>query len=184
MRNCQIKYSGNNKLNSQSPIFIRALIAFVSLPGIFALLLPPLIARFDPWKGRHITPGIIILLTGAVIVLWCVGDFFITGKGTLAPWDPPKRLIIAGLYRYVRNPMYIGVLVTVFGWCVYFFSPLLFLYNIILFTAFHLRVIIYEEPHLKEQFGREWDDYSRKVPRWFPHFDFHRGNFFNDKGNR
>ncbi len=151
-------------------MFIRALIAFISLPGIFALLLPPLIAQFDPWKGRHMTPGIIILFTGAVIVLWCVRDFLITGKGTLAPWDPPKRLIITGLYRYVRNPMYTGVLVTVFGWCVYFFSPILFLYNIILFIAFHLRVIKYEEHHLKEQFGREWEDYSKNVSRWFPHF--------------
>jgi protein-S-isoprenylcysteine O-methyltransferase Ste14 len=86
----------------------------------------------------------------------------------LAPWDPPKKLVVIGLYRFVRNPMYIGVLLLVLGWGLYFCSPILFLYTATLSLGFHMRVITNEEPWLKAQFGIEWDLYQKEVARWLP----------------
>jgi len=66
-------------------MYIRALIAFIALPGVAAIIAPPLIAYFDPWKGYHWAPGIPVMCIGAFVLLWCVRDFFVSGKGTLAP---------------------------------------------------------------------------------------------------
>ncbi len=108
-------------------MFIRALIAFIALPGIAAIIAPPLIAYYDPWNGYHWTPGILIMWVGAFVLFWCIRDFYVSGRGTLAPWDPPKKLVVVGLYRFVRNPMYVGVLMLVLGWSIYYCSPVLFL---------------------------------------------------------
>jgi protein-S-isoprenylcysteine O-methyltransferase Ste14 len=89
-------------------------------------------------------------------------------KGTLAPWDPPKNLVGVGLFRYVRNPMYIGVLATVLGWSIIAGSPLMAAYAVIVGIAFHLRVILYEEPTLARNFGDEWTRYCNSVNRWWP----------------
>ena len=107
------------------------------------------------------------LILGAAILLWCVRDFYVSGKGTLAPWDPPKHLVTVGLYRFTRNPMYVGVLLLLCGWSVLAGSPLLAGYTVFLAIAFHLRVVLYEEPRLKTQFGSEWPNYAATVPRWF-----------------
>jgi protein-S-isoprenylcysteine O-methyltransferase Ste14 len=105
---------------------------------------------------------------GFLLLLWCVRDFYVSGKGTLAPWDPPKRLVVVGLYRFVRNPMYVAVLTVVAGWSLAFGSRWLGLYLGILAVAFHLRVLFYEEPWLSRQFGADWVAYSKAVPRWLP----------------
>jgi len=102
------------------------------------------------------------------ILLWCVRDFYTLGKGTLAPWDPPKKLVIAGLYRFMRNPMYVGVLCWVAGWSVIAGSPLLAGYTGLLAIGFHMRVIFYEEPTLARQFGSDWTRYRTSVNRWLP----------------
>ena len=149
-------------------MFIRALISFIALPGIFAVIAPPLIAYFDPWNRAHWIPGVFVMIIGAVVLLWCVCDFYTLGKGTLAPWDPPKKLVVLGLYRFVRNPMYIGVLLLVLGWSLYFGSPLLLLYVAILAIGFHIRVVRNEEPRLKAQFGSQWELYQQEVSRWLP----------------
>jgi protein-S-isoprenylcysteine O-methyltransferase Ste14 len=99
-----------------------------------------------------------------------VRDFYVSGKGTLAPWDPPKNLVVVGLYCHVRNPMYVGVLTLVAGWAVVFESPLLVLYALILAIGFHIRVLKYEEPWLASQFGNDWREYSKAVRRWIPRF--------------
>lgn len=150
-------------------MFLRAFIAFIALPGMAAIFAPPVIAHFDPWKGNHWTPGIIVMCLGAFILLRCVRDFYVMGKGTLAPWDPPKRLVVIGLYRYVRNPMYVGVVLLVLGWSLFFHSPLLFSYTALLAVTFHIRVVKYEEHKLKALFGEEWELYKRSVSRWVPH---------------
>jgi len=149
-------------------MFIRALIAFIALPGIAAIVAPPLIAYFDPWKGFRWAPGIFVMCIGGFVLLWCVRDFYISGKGTLAPWDPPRKLVVVGLYRFMRNPMYVGVLLLVLGWSLYFRSPILFLYTAILALGFHIRVVKKEEPWLNEQFGNQWVLYQQEVPRWLP----------------
>lgn len=148
--------------------FFRALLAFLLLPGIVALLVPPIFAALDPWKADREWIGVPVILLGATILILCVRDFYVSGKGTLAPWDPPRRLVVVGLYRFVRNPMYIGVIVLVFGWSLLFASLLLSLYTVIIAVGFHLRVLLHEEPWLRRQFGDDWSEYHENVRRWLP----------------
>ncbi len=149
-------------------MFFRALLAFVALPGLAAFAAPPVIVLFDPWRGRLFSPGLVIMGAGVMVLFWCVRDFYVSGRGTLAPWDPPKNMVIVGLYRYVRNPMYVGVLLLVSGWAVWLSSFFLAVYAIILAIGFHVRVVTHEEPWLASQFGESWDAYQRAVPRWMP----------------
>ena len=149
-------------------MFARALLAFLVLPGIAAIIAPPLLAYLDPWKRHAFMPGIFVMLIGAAVLLWCVRDFYVSGKGTLAPWDPPRQLVVVGLYHHTRNPMYIGVLLLVLGWSLYFASIVLAVYSVILAAGFHIRVLRHEEPWLESQFGAEWGRYSKAVPRWLP----------------
>jgi protein-S-isoprenylcysteine O-methyltransferase Ste14 len=149
-------------------VFFRALFAFIALPGIFAGAVPWAVAYFDPWRTGENPLGYAFLALGAIVVLWCVRDFYVTGRGTLAPWDPPKRLVVVGLYRFTRNPMYIGVLLIVVGARLAFGSPLLKWYFVALVIAFHLRVVLHEEPWLLKKFYSDWDRYREAVPRWFP----------------
>ncbi|MBI5572215.1 MAG: isoprenylcysteine carboxylmethyltransferase family protein [Desulfomonile tiedjei] len=149
-------------------MFLRALLAFLALPGLFAFLLPPVITYLDPWRGQMWAGGYPVLVAGALALLWCVRDFYVSGKGTLAPWDPPKRLVVVGLYRHVRNPMYIGVLLLVLGWALVTCSPLVGVYTAVLAVFFHLRVVTHEEPWLSRQFRSQWTEYAAAVPRWMP----------------
>jgi protein-S-isoprenylcysteine O-methyltransferase Ste14 len=149
-------------------LFLRAFIAFMVLPALVAGLLPWLVLLSDPWRTRGTPFGWLVFSFGFAVVLWCVHDFYVIGKGTLAPWDPPKRLVVIGLYRYVRNPMYVGVLATILGWSIIAGSPLMAAYAIVIATAFHLRVILYEEPTLERLFGPEWTRYRQSVNRWWP----------------
>lgn len=149
-------------------MFLRALFAFLLLPGLAALLAPPFIASIDPWRGQLWMPGFAVMFIGAVLLLWCVRDFYVSGKGTLAPWDPPRLLVVVGLYRFVRNPMYVGVLVLILGWAVTLSSPLLAVYTGVLAIGFHIRVVTYEEPWLESTFGEKWKQYTAAVSRWLP----------------
>jgi len=150
-------------------LFLRALVAFVALPGMVAGLIPWLIVSSDSratagWFG----PGIALLAAGLAVLLCCVRDFYVAGKGTLAPWDPPARFVRVGLYRVVRNPMYVGVVLIVGGWAVFSGSPALVVYGAVLAFAFHARVTLYEEPWLTRNFPDDWRRYSADVPRWLP----------------
>jgi protein-S-isoprenylcysteine O-methyltransferase Ste14 len=149
-------------------LFLRALFAFLVVPGVVAFLLPLVIATFDPWRGAVWRPGLVPVLVGAFVLLWCVRDFYVAGQGTLAPWSPPQKLVTVGLYRLVRNPMYVGVLTLVAGWALYFSSFLLGTYVLFLAVRFHMHVRGYEEPWLASEFGEEWEKYKSAVPRWWP----------------
>lgn len=149
-------------------MFARALVAFLVLPGVFAGVVPYLIASADPRRGTGWTIGAFVMGCGALVLLWCVRDFYVAGKGTLAPWQPPKRLVVVGLYRYSRNPMYLGVLTFVIGWAIFMGSPLLCGYVLVLFSSFHTSVVVYEEPWLSKQFTSQWQTYAAAVPRWVP----------------
>jgi len=149
-------------------MFLRALIAFLVLPGLAAIIFPPFLAAFDPWSKEIFLPGIVLMSFGSFLLTRCVRDFYVSGKGTLTPWDPPKNLVIAGLYQYVRNPMYVGVVILVAGWAVLFESPLLAIYTLILAISFHVRVLKYEEPKLESLFGNDWREYRAAVGRWIP----------------
>ena len=89
-------------------MFLRALLAFLMVPVVVAGIVPFTLALYDPFKGTGSLAGGLLLAIGLAILLWCVRDFYVSGKGTLAPWDPPKHLVTVGLYRYVRNPNVCG----------------------------------------------------------------------------
>ncbi len=148
-------------------LFLRALLSFLLLPGIIALLMPPLIASAEQ-AGASNPFGGAVMLIGFLLLLWCVRDFYVAGKGTLAPWDPPKNLVTVGLYRYTRNPMYVAVLTLVGGWALYFQSLYLTAYVIILAIGFHIRVVVAEEKWCADSFGADWETYKAQVNRWLP----------------
>jgi protein-S-isoprenylcysteine O-methyltransferase Ste14 len=147
-------------------MFLRALLAFLALPGIVAFAVPVywLVSRSRTTLVQPL--GLLPLLLGCAGLLWCVRDFYVFGKGTLAPWSPPRNLVVAGLYRYSRNPMYVSVLLILFGWALAFDVPGLYGYAIIVALAFHLRVVLAEEPWLARTHGAAWEDYARRVRRW------------------
>ena len=107
-------------------------------------------------------------LLGGIILLWSFWNFLAQGRGTPAPIDPPRVLVAVGFYRYVRNPMYVGVLALVIGHFLWFGYWYLLIYAIVVFLAFHTFVIYYEEPTLKRIFGAAYEEYLKRVPRWIP----------------
>jgi|SRR5262245_57159323 len=145
----------------------RALLAFLALPGIVAIAIPAwMAAGILRAGGRFHAVGLLPLGLGLALLLWCVRDFYVAGRGTLAPWSPPKHLVTVGLYRYSRNPMYVAVATMLFGWALAFTSPALAIYGVLVCIAFHLRVVYGEEPWLARTHGEAWNEYRARVPRW------------------
>jgi len=152
-----------------SPL-LRSAIAFLLLPGVVGFAIPVALLVVDGQLTLRLTPtaaaGGLVGLAGVAGLLWCVTAFHTIGNGTLAPWDPARRLVRVGLYSLSRNPMYISVLLILVGWALVFGSWPLTLYTAIVAVAFHLRVVLAEEPALARAFGDEWLDYRAVVPRW------------------
>lgn len=143
-------------------------------PGSVIVLIPYLIISFfsppDYYKIVRLQYiGIIPFLIGLVISLRCFYDFISVGKGTPVPIDPPKKLVIIGMYRFVRNPMYIGILFLLFGEAIFFKSFVLLGYTACVYCLFQIFIIGFEEPMLKTKFGKEYEDYCKIVPRWLIH---------------
>lgn len=154
-----------------------AFLAFRSI--LFVFLIPGTVAGYIPFLilqssredvhprasvGSGVAAGLIVL--GATMLLRCVWDFFAAGRGTLAPFDPPRRLVVTGLYRFTRNPMYNGVISVLMGEAWLFRSVSLWEYGALVFVLFHVFVTVYEEPTLESQFGESFRVYKRAVPRW------------------
>jgi protein-S-isoprenylcysteine O-methyltransferase Ste14 len=145
---------------------------------LFLILAPGIVAGYIPLvflqQGSQIETGFFaylafpLWLIGVMILLWCFWDFLVKGLGTPAPIDPPKELVVTGLYNYVRNPMYVGVLAIITGHFLWFKTIWMVVYAVIVFLAFYLFVTLYEEPHLKKTFGTVYEEYTKKVPRWIP----------------
>jgi protein-S-isoprenylcysteine O-methyltransferase Ste14 len=148
-------------------MFAKALLAFLALPGVVAFAVPAswLLATDHTQLVQPL--GLVPLVVGCLALLWCVRDFYVRGKGTLAPWSPPETLVVVGLYRYTRNPMYVAVTLILVGWAVSFGLPGLYVYTGIVALAFHLRVVFGEEPWLARTHGAQWREYAGRVPRWF-----------------
>jgi protein-S-isoprenylcysteine O-methyltransferase Ste14 len=148
-------------------MFARALVAFLVCPGIVAVGVPVgwlvVTSNTQLLQPFELVP----LAVGLVALLWCVRDFYVAGQGTLAPWAPPRKLVVIGLYRYTRNPMYVAVTLILLGWAWSFHSPGLLGYAIVIALAFHLRVVLAEEPWLARTHGDDWRQYASRVPRWF-----------------
>ena len=148
-------------------MFLRALLAFLALPGMVAFVLPAMLAPRNAARTFDLT-GIVPFVAGVIVLLWCVRDFYVAGKGTLAPWDPPRHLVRVGLYRFSRNPMYVGVVLILIGWTAGFRAQALAVYTVVIAILFHLRVLLYEEPWLARTFPGDWPAYKSRVPRWIP----------------
>jgi protein-S-isoprenylcysteine O-methyltransferase Ste14 len=112
--------------------------------------------------------GVLLIGLGAALLAACIFEFARSGRGTLSPVDPPRVLVVRGLYRYVRNPMYLSVTLIVWGEIVLTQSAAMFGYWIVWFAAANLFVLGYEEPALRRQFGSDYDRYASRVGRWFP----------------
>ena len=148
---------------------LKSLLFLVVAPGMVAGYIPLALLR----RGPQIETGIVawlafpLWLIGAVILLWSFWNFLAQGRGTPAPIDPPKELVAVGFYRYTRNPMYVGVLLVIIGHVLWFGFWNLLIYVVVIFLAFNTFVAYYEEPTLRKKFGAAYEDYCRRVPRWF-----------------
>jgi protein-S-isoprenylcysteine O-methyltransferase Ste14 len=153
---------------------------------LWTLLLPGLFAGYLPWRffglsqakvslanPAHIL-GILCIVLGAVLLGVCIVEFAQSGRGTLSPVDPPRRLVVRGLYRYVRNPMYLSVTTIVLGEGLLTRSWALSVYWAIWFLSANLFVIGYEEPALRRRFEESYDEYTTQVGRWFPNLGCRR----------
>ena len=154
-------------------IAVKTIIFTLLLPGVFLVLVPCFLlssfgGRFAVDIGRIRTIGLIPMLFGVFMYIRCVWSFATLGKGTPAPTDPPEKLVVQGMYKYARNPMYIGVLFILIGEAIFFASLLLSIYAVLVFMCFHLFVVIYEEPALRAKFGGSYRKYCDSVPRWIP----------------
>lgn len=114
--------------------------------------------------------GIAIVVAGAGLALWCVLAFAVIGRGTPAPFDAPRRLVVRGPYRFVRNPMYIGAASALAGAALFYRSLSLLAFTAAFVLVTHLFAVLYEEPALHRTFGDEYDAYRRRVRRWLPSF--------------
>jgi protein-S-isoprenylcysteine O-methyltransferase Ste14 len=153
------------------------LVRTITYAALFiALVLLYLPARVLHWAGvgRPATldaPQVIGLVVGAVgaaIALWCVVTFAFVGRGTPAPFDPPRRLVVRGPYRRARNPMYLGAAVALGGAALFYQSLALLAFTAGFLLVTHLFVVLYEEPTLRRTFGAEYEGYCREVRRWWP----------------
>lgn len=156
-------------------LFLKNLLFTVLIPGTVGVYVPLWLA--GGWRAAPVrawVPALPLLLAGAFLYFWCLWNFAVTGRGTPAPIDPPKKLIVCGPHRYVRNPMYLGVLTVVCGWAVLFRSLEILRYAAVVALMFHLAVLVIEEPSLRRLFGAEYEEYCRSVRRWIPTVARHR----------
>jgi protein-S-isoprenylcysteine O-methyltransferase Ste14 len=147
---------------------------------LWAALLPGLFAGYVPWRffglgqvridlsnPAHLL-GLVCIGLGVTLLAACIWEFARSGRGTLAPVDPPRELVVRGLYRYVRNPMYLSVTTIVLGELLLSRSRALLLWWAIWFVGVNLLVIGYEEPTLRRRFGASYERYTKRVGRWLP----------------
>jgi len=152
----------------------RSLLWTILLPGFFAGYVPWRFFGIGRVRSEWLSPtfllGLMCIGLGVVLLAACIVDFARSGRGTLSPVDPPRFLVIRGLYKYVRNPMYLSVTTIVLGEVLLTHSLALAAYWAIWFVGANLFVIGYEEPTLRRRFGRSYDDYTEQVGRWIPRF--------------
>jgi protein-S-isoprenylcysteine O-methyltransferase Ste14 len=153
---------------------IEAIVATIAVPGTAVFLVPYLILV----RTQQVSPGRVgvleafslgIALVGAGMVVWVSYAFVTRGKGTPVPIDPPRRFVADGLFRYVRNPMYVGALLVLLGEALLFRSTWIVLYAAGLWLLLHTFLVLFEEPQLRRRFGGSYGIYVASTPRWIPH---------------
>jgi protein-S-isoprenylcysteine O-methyltransferase Ste14 len=153
---------------------------FALAPGTVAGLIPLALTQwrvgepFEHWLPARIA-GIVVLVAGAAFLVHAFGRFVVEGLGTPAPVAPPRNLVVGGIYRYVRNPMYLAVIATILGQALLLWRPSLLVYAAVVAAAMVTFVIGYEQPALTEKFGAEYTAYRRAVPGWWPRLTPWRG---------
>ena len=167
-------------MNSSARSWSSAWLALRSL--LWTILLPGVVAGYVPWRffglGRTqldlTSPkqllGLVCIGLGVTLLAACIFEFARSGRGTLSPVDPPRHLVVRGLYRYVRNPMYLSVTTIILGEALLAHSVAIAVYWAVWFVCANLFVIVYEEPALRQRFGESYDEYTQKVGRWIPRF--------------
>ena len=154
-------------------VLVRAVTYATLFIGLVLVFLP---ARLLSWSDVTRPPaigvaqavGMTVAAIGAALAVWCILTFALLGRGTPAPFDPPRRLVMRGPYQFVRNPMYVGAALALAGAALFCESPVLAGYAGGFLLVTHAFVTWYEEPTLRAMFGREYDTYCRQVRRWWP----------------
>jgi protein-S-isoprenylcysteine O-methyltransferase Ste14 len=141
--------------------------------GSVTIFFPYLLLRadlrfFSGELGAFRWLGIVPIAVGGLAILGSGWALTVAGKGTPAPFDPPQEFVCKSLYRFVRNPMYLGDLLVLVGESLLFESVILSIYALLMLCVFHLFVVLHEEPTLKRKFGESYERYRRVVPRWMP----------------
>lgn len=153
-------------------IWFRTLLFVIFVPGVTLGYVPAQLIRrgavehvsLGAWRWLGILP----LASGILLMLWCFGAFAVFGRGTPAPIDPPRSLVVQGAYRWVRNPMYVGAAAILLGETLLFEVPGLLWYGGAFALSCHLFVIGYEERALASRFGADYEAYRARVSRWIP----------------
>ena len=159
-------------------MLVRHMFSIIVLPVTMTILIPRwLLSQYGMgvmWQGDSAI-GVVARIAGGVSFLvglplfgWCLYLFAARGKGTLAPWDPPRKLVVSGPYRYVRNPMISGVLLIIAGQTLFHGSRTLALWLLTFFIINQIYFMISEEPMLESRFREEYRAYKKNVPRWIP----------------
>ena len=148
---------------------VRSLVIAPLFISLWTYFVPRWMAGRDAFSDPR-PIGWIVVAIGAVIGLPCVWEFAWRGLGTPAPFDPPKKLVVSGPYRFVRNPMYVGMALVLIGEAIVFphISIVMVAMIAVLAVVVSAMVIGYEEPALRRMFGADYDEYCRNVRRWLP----------------
>jgi protein-S-isoprenylcysteine O-methyltransferase Ste14 len=160
---------------------VGSLAFFIAAPGVVAGLVPWLITgwQLNPmtawWELLRVV-GLTLIVGGLVVLVRAFARFAVEGRGTPAPFAPPKKLIVSGEYRYVRNPMYVAVLAIIIGQALLFGWAILAFYAVLVWLAVAVFVRIYEEPTLTRVYGDEYREYRAAVPAWLPRLRPWRGD--------
>ena len=154
-------------------MLLRHLLSIALLPFVVVVLVPRWLLQHDPSPfdrelGVWAFAGATLFAAGITLFAWCVFLFARIGRGTLAPWDPTRRLVIVGPYRHVRNPMITSVLTMLLGEAVFARSTRLAWWALVVFAVNHAYFLLVEEPGLVARFGEEYERYRAAVPRWIP----------------
>ena len=149
--------------------------------ALFFVVAPCVLAGLIPWSMTHWefrpaffglegarSVGVLLILVGLPGLVDSFARFALQGLGTPAPIAPPQNLVVTGLYRYVRNPMYVAVVAVILGQAILFGDGRLMTYGVFMWLAFHAFVLTYEEPVLAQSFGAQYEDFRANVPRWIP----------------
>ncbi len=150
--------------------------------AIFLVIAPGIVAGYLPWRicrwrvgppllgtSSFRLAGVLLIAVSLPVLLDSFARFALQGFGTPAPVFPTRRLVVSGLFRYVRNPMYVAVVSLILGQGLLFGSVRVLEYGIAVLGGFFLFVLVYEEPTLRKSYGLEYEEFCANVPRWIPH---------------